>query len=186
MEKTDWNKFDQEIIALALEGRTPAEIAYKFDLTCAYVIKVLVKNQIPAKFDYTGKARPSTYGKLPVKRKKVKKSTAGHSRNKKVGSKRYSEEYLLNHLRELSINLGRAPRVSDIIDAGIVNASVYRIRFGSLFKAKQATGFFSDKKRNPHKYSDKYLLYHLKELSKTTWREHLPSRTLKSRAKSHI
>jgi len=162
--KTDRNKIDQEIIALATEGLNPAEIAFKFNLTCAYVIKVLVKNQTPAKFDFTGKARHSTYGKLPIKSKKLKKRTAG--RSKKVRRKKYTDEFLLNHLKELYNKLGRAPQVRDLFNAGIVNASIYRIRFGSLPEAKKAAGLFTHKsKKKKYKYTDEYLINLLKELA---------------------
>jgi transcriptional regulator NrdR family protein len=79
--------------------------------------------------------------------------------------KKYSDEYLLNHLKELSAQLGRTPSIKDINDAGKVEATIYYDRFGSLSKAQLAAGLIPNKAGHRQKYSDEYLLEYLRELS---------------------
>jgi hypothetical protein len=77
----------------------------------------------------------------------------------------YSNEYLLNHLKELSVKLGRAPYGHEIDTAGKVKQWAYVKRFGSFSKAQKAAGLVSTKKAEKFKYSEEDVLNFLKELS---------------------
>jgi hypothetical protein len=81
----------------------------------------------------------------------------------------YSDEYLLNHLKELAVKLGRAPYGYEIEKAGLVKAWVYTKRFGRLNKAQEAAGLvpFNEivKQHKYSEYSDEDLLNYLKKLS---------------------
>ena len=97
-------------------------------------------------------------GLVPNKRGRVKQQKYSE----------YSDEYLLNHLKELSVKLGRAPYCWEIDKAGIVKYCIYFKRFGSLSNAQKAAGLVPTRERErveQQKYSDEYLLNHLKELS---------------------
>lgn len=65
---------------------------------------------------------------------------AGFSANK-IG--RYSTEELIDQLRQLSTELGRAPKVEDLMQArnNLASASTFKNRFGSLGKALEAAGY---------------------------------------------
>ena len=79
--------------------------------------------------------------------------------------KRYTDEYLLDHLRELAAQIGRTPTRRDIDNAGIVKIYLYTNRFGKLGKAQKAAGLVPSKRKIVKKYSDEYLLNHLRELA---------------------
>ena len=68
---------------------------------------------------------------------------AGLVPNKK---QRYSNEYLLNYLKELSNILGRTPKCDDINKAGRITATTYVNRFGSFVTAKKKAGLVPNKK----------------------------------------
>ena len=76
-----------------------------------------------------------------------------------------TNEELLDHLKDLSKQLGKTPSEKDITRAKKVSHSMYSIRFGSLVKAQKAAGLapFEIKVRI---YSNEELLNHLLELSK--------------------
>src|ERR1039457_1716386 len=78
---------------------------------------------------------------------------------------KYSEDDLLNHLRELATKLGRTPSKSDIVAAGKISKTTYDFRFGSLRKAQQAAGLAPTKSGNRRKFSDEDLLNHLQVLT---------------------
>jgi hypothetical protein len=46
--------------------------------------------------------------------------------------KRYSDDDLLNHLKELAQQLGRTPKQKDITAAGKINIKAYNYHFGNL------------------------------------------------------
>ncbi len=77
----------------------------------------------------------------------------------------YSDEYLLNHLKELAVKLGRTPYGWEIDKAGIVKQWVYFKRFGSLITAQEAAGLVPGKKIEKSKYTGEDVLNYLKELS---------------------
>ena len=77
----------------------------------------------------------------------------------------YSDEYLLNHLKELAVKPGRAPYGPEIDKAGVVHSWVYYKRFGSLIKAQEAAGLVPTKKRERNKYTEEDVLNYLRELS---------------------
>ncbi|MGD0711990.1 MAG: hypothetical protein ABR968_12520 [Bacteroidales bacterium] len=81
-------------------------------------------------------------------------------------NKKYSDKYLLNHLKKIAIQLGRTPTARYINEEGIVKATAYITRFGSFTEAVKKAGLAPTKTVNLPKYSDKYLLNHLKKLSK--------------------
>jgi hypothetical protein len=97
----------------------------------------------------------------------LRKKAKGNFNQSLTGHKlKYSDEYLLNSLKELSKQLGKTPSGKDIAKAGKVSAAIYYIRFGSLGKAQRAAGLIPNKFSSKRVYSDKYLLIHLKKLSK--------------------
>ena len=76
-----------------------------------------------------------------------------------------TDNELLDHLRDLSKQLGKTPSQKNITKAGKVSHSIYRLRFGSLVKAQQAAGLapYEIKVRI---YSNEELINHLLELAK--------------------
>jgi hypothetical protein len=80
--------------------------------------------------------------------------------------KKFSDEYLLDHLRELAKQLGRTPSGRDIAEAGIVKVTTLCKHFGSLGKAEEKAGLPPGKNGNHQKFSNKDLLNHLKNLAK--------------------
>lgn len=121
----------------------------------------------PAKsdIDKAGKVSSSTYMKHFGSICKAQEA-AGLVPNKNIFQRKYSDEFLLNHLRELAENIGRTPSTKDISNAGIVSPQVYIFRFGCLSKAQKAAGLIPNKNCPQRKYSDEFLLGHLKELAK--------------------
>ena len=59
---------------------------------------------------------------------------------------KYSDEYLLNYLRELSKKLGRTPTKRDIINECKVSISTYYKHFGNLSNAQKAAGLIPNKR----------------------------------------
>jgi uncharacterized protein YihD (DUF1040 family)/uncharacterized protein YejL (UPF0352 family) len=79
---------------------------------------------------------------------------------------KYSDEYLMDHLKKLAKKLGRTPDWNDLIKAGHGSPTLYRMRFGSISKAQKKAGLVPIEYKNRQKYSDEYLLNHLSELAK--------------------
>lgn len=71
---------------------------------------------------------------------------AGLVPNKRGYEKKYTNQYLLNHLKELAQQLGRVPSSSDITAAKKVTTKPYFTRFGSFTKAKKLAGLVPNKK----------------------------------------
>ena len=91
---------------------------------------------------------------------------AGLVPNNRGGEQKYSHEFLISHLKELAEQLGKTPSQRDVEDTGKVSATTYRDYFGSFIKAQKAAGLVPNKSGGKQKYSDEFLLNHLKELAK--------------------
>jgi len=86
------------------------------------------------------------------------------------GPHHYSNEYVLDHLRELTRKLGRTPGQHDINKDGTVSSTTYSNYFGSTSKAQKAAGLvptrsgqtFGKNKR----LDDEMMLEHLRTLAK--------------------
>jgi predicted metal-dependent hydrolase len=90
---------------------------------------------------------------------------AGLVPNKRGATKKYTDEYLLNYLKELAVKLGRAPYIKDIIKAGEVSCFSYVSHFGLFSNAVKAAGLVPNKTGFQQKYTNEYLLNYLKELA---------------------
>ena len=77
----------------------------------------------------------------------------------------YTDEFLLNHLKELAVKLKRTPFGRDIEKAGLATYAVYYKRFGSFTKAQEMAGLEPTKKTDTPKYTDEEILNHLRELA---------------------
>ena len=79
---------------------------------------------------------------------------------------KYSEDELLNHLRELAAQLGRTPKKRDLPSAGKMSYTSYYRHFGSLQNAQKAAGLVPTESTFLAKHSEDDLLNHLRVLAK--------------------
>ena len=87
-------------------------------------------------------------------------------RTKKVKIE-YSNEELLDHLRELSVKIGKTPSGWDITKAGKISPSRYQVKFGSIVNAQKLAGLVPNERVKVIKvFTNEELLSHLKDLSK--------------------
>ena len=89
---------------------------------------------------------------------------AGLKKSKNGNKKKYSKKNLLEEMIILSKKIGKTPSSFDIKNSGKINA--YRKYFGSIKNAQKLAGLSPNKRGAQEKYSNKYLIYHLIELSK--------------------
>ncbi len=92
---------------------------------------------------------------------------AGLVPNKRGHQQEYTNKYLLTQLKELASTLGRTPSLNDIDESGKVKYALYTHHFGNLSKALKAAGLEANRRGRHCKYTDEYLLNHLKELAAT-------------------
>jgi len=77
-----------------------------------------------------------------------------------IGKEKYTDEELLNYLKELNNELGRVPQIREIKK---ISTGTFRYRFGSFRKALEAANIEPNKKYIK-KYTDEELLNYLNEL----------------------
>jgi len=77
---------------------------------------------------------------------------------------KYSEEELLNHLRDLAEG-DQAPTTAEVRTAEGPSADTYRRRFGSFSEAVRAAGLKVSPDRRQQKYAEEELLNHLRDLA---------------------
>jgi len=139
-------------------GRTPT----KKDIAAAKKISYSIY------FRFFGSLRKAQEAAGLVPNKSGVSVTTPRKRNPK-----YSDEQLINHLRELASQLGRIPMAKEVNASGKVTGETYRNRFGSFSKALKAAGLDPNKvsvsvtplqQRNP-KYSDEQLINNLRKLA---------------------
>jgi hypothetical protein len=78
---------------------------------------------------------------------------------------KYSDEYLIKHLKDLAKKLGRTPFGKDIDKAGKIKYWIYYKRYGSLLKAQKAAGLVPTRSSDIPKYTHEDVINFLRELS---------------------
>ena len=127
-------------------------------------MKVLAKKlgRVPAAYDINkaGKASYGTYHNRFGSLKKIREVAGLENTNYQEN---YSDEDLINHLKDLAKKLGRTPGSQDIDKGDKASYATYFYRFGSLKKAHEAAGLKTTVYQE--KYSDEELIRNIKVLS---------------------
>lgn len=80
-------------------------------------------------------------------------------------SDNFTDEYLIDYLKNLAAKLGRTPFGRDIDEGGTLTYAIYYKRFGSLITAQQKAGLAPTFRAERDKYTNEQLIAYIREMA---------------------